>query len=586
MRQMCATHRGHPSAAIRRPPEAGSLRAWLPAALVLLLLLGAVVRLTHLADNPRWDGDEGYNWSIAANLAAGRVQRFALRYTFVDHPPLFYFIGALFFKLWTATLLVLRLVSALCGAIAILGTFAVGARVGGTRLGIIAAGIYALWPQAILQSRWAYTYNLVTPLLLFSLWAALPAADGGVPGDRYRWRKRLSVKAHGRDPTLKGAGQGSRGGSQPALAGTFPARVPGTLWVRCFQGRTPAFGCRSRRYSRRSAALAGLLAGLALATDQEAIAVVLAVGLALWWSGGPRAAALGMGAAVVPPALYIAWMLGTRGAAFQFDIRHTATRVGGGGAAQDALTLLARFIQLCQFDLLIAVGLYGLFLLPRGIGRRSLLALTALLLLVVLQVRDPNPYFRAAIPILPLCAIGLAAIVEALARGARRSGAFALVGRRGTIAGVALLATLLLSYDLAQATGSYTTAIDFTLPRSTQQARAMATWINRHTRRTDLVIIMPQTAWLLRCRTAELLQAVAITGHGTAFYPAGLGPARFAYDAHLAASRYLVVDDFTRLWIQGHAGERALVAIARRRWPVVYRQGEYTIYANPTPRAE
>jgi 4-amino-4-deoxy-L-arabinose transferase-like glycosyltransferase len=145
---------------------------WLPAALLVLLALSALVRLLHLADNPGWDGDEGYNWSIAANLAAGHAQRFALRYTFVDHPPLFYLLGAALFKAWTHDLIALRTLSACCGVLATLGTFALGARIGGRRLGLLAAGIYALWPQAILQTRWAYTYNLVTPLALFALWAA------------------------------------------------------------------------------------------------------------------------------------------------------------------------------------------------------------------------------------------------------------------------------------------------------------------------------------------------------------------------------------------------------------------------------
>jgi hypothetical protein len=148
---------------------------------------------------------------------------------------------------------------------------------------------------------------------------------------------------------------------------------------------------------------------------------------------------------------------------------------------------------------------------------------------------------------------------------------------------LALLGVVALAYDVAQATGAYATAIDLTLPRSTRDAQRMAVWVNQHTSPSDLVIVMPQTAWLLHCRTAELLQAVAISGHGTAFYPDGLGPERFAYDARLAASRFLVVDDFTRLWIRDHPLERSLVTTARDGWRVAYRHGEYTVYANPAP---
>jgi hypothetical protein len=113
----------------------------------------------------------------------------------------------------------------------------------------------------------------------------------------------------------------------------------------------------------------------------------------------------------------------------------------------------------------------------------------------------------------------------------------------------------------------------------------MADWVNARCRPADLVIVMPATAWLFHCRTADLLQAAAIEGRAAGFYPAGLDPKRFQYDTHLDAARYLVVDAFTMLWIAdpGAREERRLVGLARRRWPVVYRRSEYTIYRNPVP---
>ncbi len=68
--------------------------------LILIVLLAAYLRLTHLATNPGWDGDEGYNWNIAANLAAGHARMFGLKFAFVQHPPLFFLLGAAAFRLF------------------------------------------------------------------------------------------------------------------------------------------------------------------------------------------------------------------------------------------------------------------------------------------------------------------------------------------------------------------------------------------------------------------------------------------------------------------------------------------------------
>ena len=193
-----------------------------PLLLGLLVALAALLRLLNLADNPGWDGDEGYNWSIAANLAAGHVQRFALQYTFVDHPPLFYLLGAALMRIWTHDLIALRTLSALCGVATVPAIYALAGKLGSRRDGILAACIYAVWPQAVLQSRWCYTYNLLALLLVLALWAVLPrpaartgiAANGatGLPADsshrRYGGVERLVRRT-------------------PTQAGMAPADAPG-----------------------------------------------------------------------------------------------------------------------------------------------------------------------------------------------------------------------------------------------------------------------------------------------------------------------------------------------------------------------
>jgi 4-amino-4-deoxy-L-arabinose transferase-like glycosyltransferase len=87
-----------------------------------IVALAAALRLPHLASNPGWDGDEGYNYNIALNLAHGHHQMFALDFVFVQHPPLFFALAAGLFRLLGPSMLALRLLSvAFClGTLALL----------------------------------------------------------------------------------------------------------------------------------------------------------------------------------------------------------------------------------------------------------------------------------------------------------------------------------------------------------------------------------------------------------------------------------------------------------------------------------
>jgi hypothetical protein len=329
-----------------------------------------------------------------------------------------------------------------------------------------------------------------------------------------------------------------------------------------------------------SALLAGFLAGLALATDQEAAALVLP--LVYLWGRDWRSLACGLAAMAAAPAAYLGVMLATRKADLLFDIHHTASRLDSGPGA-----LLSRLADLVRFDPLVGLGLCGLALATHGRARRATLALAVLLTGLVVEVRDPAPIFRAAEPLLPLAGLGMGALILAVMDLIAHmvGGTGRLRGPRAAIATLVLLvplgATLLIS-DLGSVRTGFATGLQPTLPRSAADARRMAAWVNARVRSSDLVIAMPGIAWLFHCRATELLQAVAVSGHGTAFYPDGLSRARFVYDPRLEAARYLVVDRFTQLWAAEHPRERALIVRAKYYWPIVYRGGEYIVYAHPT----
>jgi hypothetical protein len=247
-----------------------------------------------------------------------------------------------------------------------------------------------------------------------------------------------------------------------------------------------------------------------------------------------------------------------------------------------------------EFDPLIGLGLAGLLILPVGRSRATLWMATAILLVVVLAIRDPAPLFRAAVPILPLAALGLGSLaIRVVAMGRQRgwqspyasgkeskSRVYPAPLRLGVLVTV-VLAFLMIGQDVHGVQEGFPTGLSPVLPRSTTAARQLARWINAHTRPTDLVIAMPTIAWLFTARTTEILQAVAITGTGTSFYPSGLARSRFRYDTRLSAARFLVVDDYTRWAITQLAPERILVDRAMRTWRMAYHQGEYAVFANP-----
>ena len=144
--------------------------------------------------------------------------------------------------------------------------------------------------------------------------------------------------------------------------------------------------------------------------------------------------------ALLGPALYLGAMALSDRATLLFDITHTAGRVSGGPLAMQAVQWLYNLADLMRIDPAIPCGLAGLALIPCRSGRRRVLGLLALMLLVILKVRDPNPLFRTAEPLLPLACLGLGVL------GARLWAASEAAARRAShpgLASAALVAVLL-----------------------------------------------------------------------------------------------------------------------------------------------
>ncbi len=143
------------------------------AALLCILALAACLRLVNLGDNPGWYTDEGTHLDIVRHLLAGRVQYLAVHQSTLlfSRLPLFEGLFALWAWLFGLSMESLR---ALTGT---LGTLSVGVlyrlvRSFGheRRLALTAAFLFAIYPPAVLYSRFGFSYNLLVPLMLMAIW--------------------------------------------------------------------------------------------------------------------------------------------------------------------------------------------------------------------------------------------------------------------------------------------------------------------------------------------------------------------------------------------------------------------------------
>jgi len=170
-------------------PAATTSSRWPASVLVLIVLVGGALRLADLRESPPGlNQDEASNaWNAYCLLKTGMDQTgvrwpvFSTRCFGENRSTLYLYwvipfeaIGGL--NVWTT-----RLPSAVGGVITLLLVYYIGGRMFGRTTGLVAAGLLALNPWHIQQSRWGHEAALC-PLLVAAtvaaiLWANLPFDD-------------------------------------------------------------------------------------------------------------------------------------------------------------------------------------------------------------------------------------------------------------------------------------------------------------------------------------------------------------------------------------------------------------------------
>jgi 4-amino-4-deoxy-L-arabinose transferase-like glycosyltransferase len=517
-------------------------RAALAGVALAVLALCVFLHVYRLSAAPGWDAQEGYNLDIAWNLAHGNLRLFALTSAFAQHPPLFYLQLVLAIRIFGYGIVAVRALAGLYAVLTCAALLALGRRLLGAGPAIWAGLVYTVAPIMLANTRWGYSYAQLALVGILCLWAA--------------WRYTQTLD---------------------------------TRWL----------------------VTAAALAGLATFSDYEGVAWVLFVALVALRRGW-RSCALagGIGLAVPAAGMLICFLAAP--SVFAADFAATYSRAAGGNLIVQGVALLVNYYRLVTLDGWLTLGLVGLFFVPVRV-RGFLLGAAAAVGLSALKVRDLGLSIHTIVPLLPLLALGAGL---ALHLALRRLYAWALewlaplVMRGGTspvevteqtaprvvrFAAAALVFVavvspvgLALAIDAAGLSSSLATRQDAILG-TPADAQETITHVLARARHDNLVLASPELAWAFdhpasaaSLQGADLLQTVAQSGRSASFYPAGLPPSRWAYDVSLGHARYVIVDNLIRqLAVPGQVDALVPLLAQVEHWPVVYTQGQYTVYERP-----
>lgn len=149
------------------------------AAIILVTLL---IRAYNIETIPTWNWDEGVNLNIASNLADGKSQQFALKYTWVPHPPLYFLVLTPILKVSETslnTIIALRLLSIAYSIGTVLLIYLIGRQIKDEKTGLTAALFYSLYPAAVFWNRMGLAHNQLMLLAVLTLYALLKHQDSG-----------------------------------------------------------------------------------------------------------------------------------------------------------------------------------------------------------------------------------------------------------------------------------------------------------------------------------------------------------------------------------------------------------------------
>jgi len=154
-------------------------RLWMTGITILVILVGFVLRIYHL-DSVALRGDEAFTASYWVNQPIGTT--LAEIATIDPHPPLAY----ASFRAWGAfagtSEFALRYLPTLINILGIAAVYALGKRINGYKLGLLAAFLFAVHPFLVWHSQDARNYAVWSGLSAVSFWLAARVVDRDARG--------------------------------------------------------------------------------------------------------------------------------------------------------------------------------------------------------------------------------------------------------------------------------------------------------------------------------------------------------------------------------------------------------------------
>jgi hypothetical protein len=510
--------------------------------LCLILALAAYLRLANVADNPGWYTDEGTHLDIAQNLLRGHVQYLAINQSTLMFAKLPLFELLLAGLLGTfgeaiepmaviepmagiATLRTIALLRALTGALGIVSVGLLYWVVRRTQRGrdpalaLLSALMLAIYPQAVVYSRFGFSYNLLAPLVLLAMlgcweylasvrrrWLVLAALAIGLGGVSDLWMFALVaplalvvLKRNWRD-----------------LLWSLPlVLLPFGLYAAVMLAMVPqAFlfdlGFTLFRLGRLSlpAQVKTLITNYSTLLFQDAWIALGLIGLFL-----------------LRP-VRLRWL--------------------------SLLLFLLPLLILGRTTALYSLGFYYLIPLLPFVG----LGVAALLRYGVPTVWQTA---RQTLPPYRIVAYGVASIA---------------------LLTVKIPFAASLESTLRQVHSGFATPIDpFLIDPA--HARLAAEFVNARTTPDDVVVASPTLAWLIEAHAADVQMATLVAGYAAPDLPVSIPAGRFAFDPDYRQARFVIVDNLWHNWAVWNVPGAPDVLREIETWSLAFAAGEIEVYENP-----
>ncbi len=520
-------------------------RAWEAIALLLILVLAAYLRLANHADNPGWYTDEGTHLDIAQNLAHGRVQYMAINQATLlfSRLPLFELLLAGSLSLMGGGIGTLRALTGGLGVISVGVLYGVVRRTqnGDASLALLSALMYAIYPLSILYSRFGFSYNLLTPLVLLAYlgtWEYLNAPSAFIA--RRRGWLALAV------------GIGAISDlwmfvlTAPLLAVVLIRNWRDVLWslplvllpfglyaVVMFVQTPETFWFDLRfvlsRLNRLSpvSQLTTLALNYTILISRDHWAALAIIGMFMLRPARLQRLSLLM---FLLPIVILGRTVALYNLSFYYMIPLLPfIGLGMASAIKHGVPLISQAIRSTLLALLEKWEWLSGQLRLRQLQSQFLSIGTSLILFAVVA----TPFLTSAI------------------------------------------------WTANQVHDKYSTEIDLFLINP-GDARRVAEFVNSQIMPNDVIIASPGVAWLFQAHTADFQMSVAANGQETPHLPANLPKSRFAFNPDYRQAHFVVVDNLWRNWAVWNIVGVPDMLRQMQSWSLVFKSGEIEVYCNPT----